>query len=196
VHFVGHQLFDLPGERPAYLDEPGDPWVLVTCSTEYQGDEDLARTAVAALRDEPVRVLVTLGGDRPDAEGLDAPNVRVERFVPHGHVLPECVAVVCHGGLGIVAKAMAHGVPTAVVPFGRDQPEIARRVVEAGAGVMLPRKRLSADRLRVAVAEARATADGAARAAATMREAGGATAFADAAETLRPADSTCGQPAG
>jgi len=40
--------------------EPGDPWVLVTCSTDYLPDERLATTAVQALRDEPVRVLVTL----------------------------------------------------------------------------------------------------------------------------------------
>ena len=102
----------------------------MTCSTDYQGDEELARVAVEALRDEPVRVLLTLA----DAfDGVDLPtadNVRVERFVPHGHVLPHAAAVVCHGGMGIVTKAASAGVPTVVVPFGRDQPEIARRVVE------------------------------------------------------------------
>ena len=60
IHMVGTQPWDPPAARPAYLDEPGDPWVLVTCSTEYQGDEELARVAVEALRDEPVRVLLTL----------------------------------------------------------------------------------------------------------------------------------------
>ena len=39
VRMVGTTPWDAPSERPAWLDEPGDPWVLVTCSTDYQGDE-------------------------------------------------------------------------------------------------------------------------------------------------------------
>jgi len=187
VHLVGTQPWDPPAERPAYLDEPGDPWVLVTCSTDYQGDEDLARTAVEALRDEPVRVLLTLA-EAYDGAGLASTgNVRVERFVPHGAVLPHCAAVVCHGGFGIVSKAMAAGVPAVVVPFGRDQPEIARRVTEAGAGVSVRPRDLSPERLRAAVAEARALTDGARRAAARLVDGHGHERFADAALRLAPA---------
>ena len=69
---------------PAWLDEPGDPWVLVTCSTDYQADEQLARAAVEALRDEPVRVLLTLADAYDNVTLPPAGNVRVERFVPHG----------------------------------------------------------------------------------------------------------------
>jgi UDP:flavonoid glycosyltransferase YjiC (YdhE family) len=59
VRFVGAQTWDPPAEAPAWLDAPGDPWVLVTCSTDYQGDERLAAAAIAALGDwtaEPVRL--------------------------------------------------------------------------------------------------------------------------------------------
>lgn len=189
VTFAGPEPWDLPVERPAYLDEPGDPWVLVTCSTDYQGDEDLARIAVEALRAEPVRVLLTLA-DAYDGAGLSsAGNVRVERFVPHGAVLPRCAAVTCHGGFGIVSKAMAAGVPSVVVPFGRDQPEIARRVSEAGAGVTLRPKELTAERLRAAVAEAMDLTAGAQRAAARLVDGHGAARFADAAQRLAPAPS-------
>jgi len=105
IHLVGTQPWDAPAARPAYLDEPGDPWVLVTCSTEYQGDEELARVAVEALRDEPVRVLLTLADAYGEATIPAADNVRMERFVPHGQVLPHTDVVVCHGGMGIVTKA-------------------------------------------------------------------------------------------
>jgi MGT family glycosyltransferase len=180
-HLVGAQPWDPPADRPAWLDEPGDPWVLVTCSSDYQGDEDLARVAVEALRDEPVRVLMTLV-DAHDTAGLtSAGNVRVERFVPHGQVLPECAVVVTHGGFGIVSKSLAAGVPSVVVPFGRDQPEIARRVSEAGAGVTLRAGDLTPERLRDAVRRARALDASTQRAATVLREHGGAGRFADAA---------------
>ena len=61
VRLVGAQLWDPPAATPDWLLEPGDPWVLVTCSTDYQGDEALAIAAVEALKDEPVRVVLTLG---------------------------------------------------------------------------------------------------------------------------------------
>jgi MGT family glycosyltransferase len=181
IHLVGAQPWDPPSERPAWLDEPGDPWVLVTCSTDYQGDEQLARVAVEALRDEPVRVLLTLADAYAGAGLRSGGNVRVERFVPHGHVLPECAAVVCHGGFGIVSKAVAAGVPSVVVPFGRDQPEIARRVTGAGAGVALRPERLTPERLRAAVTEARSLTSSAQQAAAALRSHSGAGLFADAA---------------
>jgi MGT family glycosyltransferase len=180
VRFVGAQLWDPPAAPPAWLDEPGDPWVLVTTSTDYQGDEQLARVAVAALRDEPVRVILTLADAYDTAAVAPAPNVRVERFVPHGPVLERAAAVVCHSGMGIVQKAVAAGVPIAAVPFGRDQPEVARRVVEAGAGVRLRTKDLTPERLRATVREALAMRPPA-------RGTGGGARFADAVEELDPA---------
>jgi MGT family glycosyltransferase len=184
IRFVGAQSWDPPAETPAWLAEPGDPWILVTCSTDYQRDEALAVAAVEALRDEPVRVLLTLA-DAHDTVALPpAANVRVERFVAHGPVLRHAAAVVSHAGMGIVQKAVAAGVPIAAVPFGRDQPEVARRVVEAGAGVRLPVKRLTPERLRAAVREALGMRASAEAAGARLRAAGGAAAFADAAEEL------------
>jgi MGT family glycosyltransferase len=184
VRFVGAQLWDPPAETPAWLTEPGDPWVLVTCSTEYQRDEALAITAVEALRDEPVRVLVTLADAYDTVRLPPADNVRAERFVPHGPVLERAAAVVCHAGMGIVQKSVAAGVPIAAVPFGRDQPEVGRRIAEAGAGVRLPVRRLSPERLRTAVREAIAMRPAAHAAGARLRAAGGAASFADAAEEL------------
>jgi MGT family glycosyltransferase len=188
VRFVGAQLWDPPAERPAWLDEPGDPWVLVTTSTEYQADEELARVAVEALRDEPVRLLLTLADAYDKADLPPAANVRVERFVPHGPVLERAAAVVSHSGMGIVQKAIAAGVPIAAVPFGRDQPEVARRVVEAGAGVQLRIKDLGPERLRATVREALGMRAQAQAASARMLASGGGARFADAVEELANGD--------
>jgi MGT family glycosyltransferase len=182
---VGPQVWEPEAATPDWLLEEGDPWVLVTCSTEYQGDETLARAAIEGLRDERVRVVVTLA----DAYGADlpsAPNARVERFVPHRHILERAGAVVCHGGMGIVQKSVAAGVPLAVVPFGRDQPEVARRVVECGAGVSLPSRKLTPERLRGAVREAMGKRAAAQAAGARLRASGGPERFADEAEELGP----------
>jgi UDP:flavonoid glycosyltransferase YjiC (YdhE family) len=86
--------------------------------------------------------------------------------------------------MGATQKALAAGVPVVVVPFGRDQLEVAARVAHAGAGVRLAKGRLSAARLRRAVGRASRMADGARRVSAGYLAAGGASAGADAVEEL------------
>ena len=112
------------------------------------------------------------------------PNAHVERFVPHRPVLERAACVVCHGGMGITQKAFAAGVPVCVVPFGRDQLDVARHVEVADAGTRLPASRLRPDRLRSAVREAMGKKDGAERIAAAFASAGGPRAATEALEEL------------
>jgi UDP:flavonoid glycosyltransferase YjiC (YdhE family) len=58
--------------------------------------------------------------------------------------------------MGIVQKSVARGVPVVAVPFGRAQPEVARRVGHSGGGVALRAKRLTPARLRAALRAAEA----------------------------------------
>lgn len=183
VRMVGPGIWDPPAEPPAWLDEDDKPLVLVTCSTEFQNDGRLARTALEALVGEDVNVVVTTAGVDPSPLA-PPPNARVMKFLPHRPVLERAACVVCHGGMGITQKALAAGVPVCVVPFGRDQLEVARHVEVAGAGTRLPANRLRPDRLRDAVWEATTKKAGAERMAAAFAASGGPPAAAGALEGL------------
>ncbi|MEW1808014.1 glycosyltransferase [Pseudarthrobacter sp. NPDC080039] len=183
IRLIGALPWEPPAEAPAWIQEPGDPFVLVTTSSEYQADEALARAAVQGLGAEPYRVVVTMPAGPADLGPLPA-NVRVERFIPHGPVLSHATVAVTHGGMGATQKALSAGVPCVVVPFGRDQLEVAARVKHANAGVRLPKNKLTPERLRNAVRRAARMTDGAHRIAAGYRAAGGAPAGATALEAL------------
>ena len=183
VRLVGPGLWEPPAERPAWLDDIKQPLVLVTCSTLFQNDRRLAEVACQAFADEAVEAVVTTADIDPSTLS-PPPNVRVERFVPHSIVLDHAACVVCHAGMGITQKSLAHSVPVVAVPFGRDQPEVARRVEVAKAGVRLPARHLGPDRLRRAVNEAMRCKPGAERIAAAFREAGGPSMAADALAQL------------
>ncbi|MDQ4004531.1 MAG: glycosyltransferase [Actinomycetota bacterium] len=189
VRVVGPGIWDPPAKSPAWLEEIKRPLVLVTCSTEFQNDGKLVRMALKALAGEDVEVMVTTAGVDL-ASFTPPPNARVERFVPHRPVLERAACVVCHGGMGITQKALASGVPVCVVPFGRDQFEVARHVEVADAGTRLPASRLRPERLRSAVREAMGKKDGAERIAAAFASAGGPGAATEALEKLLndPAD--------
>lgn len=138
VRFVGPPQ---PAAPQAVAGDP--PLVLVSFSTTFMDQRELYARAIGALGDLPVRGLVTTGPAVAPAALPSAANVEVREFVPHAEVLPAASLVVTHAGLGTVHAALAHGVPLVCVPQGRDQPEVASRVVQAGAGVRTNPKRLA-----------------------------------------------------
>jgi MGT family glycosyltransferase len=157
--------------------------VLVTCSTLSQNDRRIVEAACKAFAGQLRDAVVTTAAVDP-AGFAPPPNVRIERFVPHTSVIERASCVVCHAGMGITQKALAHGVPVVAIPFGRDQPEVARRVEVSGAGVRLRLRRLDRDRLRKAVHDAMDLKPGADRVAHAFASAGGPGAAADALEAL------------
>jgi MGT family glycosyltransferase len=185
VRLVGPLTWEPPAPAPPWLREETRPIVLVTASTVYQRDDKLIATALSALADENFAVVVTTAA--LDPRSFDPPaNCRVEAFLPHGPIIERAACVISHGGMGITQKALAAGVPVCVVPFCRDQFEVARRVEISGAGTRLHHRRLTARRLREAVHATIRMRSGAQRVADAFARAGGAQAAADAVEELLP----------
>jgi UDP:flavonoid glycosyltransferase YjiC (YdhE family) len=155
------------------------PLLVISLSTSYMRQEDLAARLLAAVADLPVHALLT-AGPALDTSGLTpGPNTIVVPFVAHREVFPHASLVVSHAGWGTINAALSCGVPMVCVPCGRDQPDGARRVEDVGAGVVV-RKTASATRLRGAIARALAD-DGLRQGAARMADALGRQDGADVA---------------
>ena len=156
VHYVGDCIwYPEDSGDDAWLEAipAGRPWVHVTESTLASGEPFLLRCAIDALAGAPVELIVTTGGRDPASLGLRSPaaNVHVTRWLRHDRLLSRCSAVVTVGGKATILAAMHAGVPVVVVPTSWDKPDNARRVTEAGAGVRLPARRCTPERLRSAV---------------------------------------------
>jgi UDP:flavonoid glycosyltransferase YjiC (YdhE family) len=143
-HYVGPLLWEALAPIPAYLTEPGAPWVLVTLSSLVQDDLPLAQAALAALAPHPVRVVLTLGGGHQPAALHPVPsNARVEAYVPHSAVLERSRLLLSHAGHGSVMKALWYGVPQVLVPWSRDQPGVAARAEHLGVAQVVAREQLT-----------------------------------------------------
>lgn len=180
---VGPGLWEPPTQAPHWLEEVHEPLVVVTASSEFQLDNALIETTLQALRSDDVRVVATSVAHDPGAFDVPA-NASVERWLPHGPVIRRAACVVCHGGMGITQRALAAGVPVCVVPFGRDQFEVANRVTAVGAGTSVLPDALSPEALRGAIHEAITKRADAERVATGFADAGGPPAAADALESL------------
>ena len=183
IVFVGPLFWEPDGEQPPWLEALDDrPLILLAGSTvpEYRISSAWINVVFEAFESQPIQIIATLPTDDV-AHGVPA-NVRIAPFVPHAYLLGRAQCVICHGGFGITAKALAAGVPVVAVPQVLDRFEVARRVQEAGAGVMLNARTLTPSRVRAAVNEAMARRSGARRIAAAFQRAGGPAVAADAVE--------------
>lgn len=182
VQMIGPCMFEPTlSTVPDWLMAIDRPIVLVTTSSQKQADAELVTAAMTALADEPVHVVATLPAGLPSDVAV-APNSTVLEFVPHGPVLDRAVCAITHGGMGATQKAIARGVPVCVVPFGRDQYEVARRVEVARCGTRLPAKKLTAALLAAKVRQAMTMTDGARRVAAGFAATGGVARGAELIE--------------
>jgi MGT family glycosyltransferase len=150
VRLVGPGNWAPTSRSPAWVADVHEPLVLVTCSSERQADAAIIDTALDGLPAAGMSVIATTAAHDPSAFSVPTGSW-VVRFLPHEAVLERAACVICHGGMGITQKAVAAGVPVVVVPFGRDQFEVARRVEVCGVGARLKPSRLTPDRLVAAV---------------------------------------------
>lgn len=122
-----------------WIPKRGEQLVYITFGTIAASESDrhvVYQNALSSVEQLPVRALLTTGPDM-EASTLDPipDNVTVESWVPQDKVLPYASALVCHGGSGTVLGGLAAGVPMVVIPMFADQPDNARRIEDAGAGV-------------------------------------------------------------
>jgi UDP:flavonoid glycosyltransferase YjiC (YdhE family) len=180
---------DPAGELPDRWEGDGRPLVYASFGTavaEVPTAAPIYRVAVEALAEVPARALLTTGAE-PDALGLPAapPNVAIEGWVPQAAVLEHASAVVCHGGSGTTLGALASAVPLVITPLFADQPDNARAVERAGAGVVVAARDGATQRSDVDPAVLR---DAILRVLGDDRYAAGAQAIADDIAAQPPAD--------
>ena len=151
MRLAGFPMFDGSTEKsldPDVLEfcQAVGPPVVFTFGTGMMHATDLYRQAVEACRriGSPGILLTKHRNQLPD---VLPPTVRHFEFVSLQQLLPYCAAIVHHGGIGTVAKALVTGTPQLIIPHAWDQLDNARRVEQLNAGKGLKRRRATAARI-------------------------------------------------
>jgi UDP:flavonoid glycosyltransferase YjiC (YdhE family) len=183
---TGPLEFELPHPE-IELPAGADPLVLVAASTAQDPDCELIRRSFDGLAHEPVRVVATTNGHRP-ARPIEVPaNGMLVDWLSYSQVMAAADVVVCHGGHGTIARALALGKPLLTSPAIGDMAENAARVAWAGAGLTVPGRLRRPATIRWAVRALLADdryRRAAKRIAASPWAAGGADRAAEVVETL------------
>jgi zeaxanthin glucosyltransferase len=113
---------------------------------------DIFRTIAQACAGLDAQLVISLGGGLdPDALGSLPGDPLVVRYAPQLEIVKRAAAVITHAGLNTMLESLAEGVPLICIPLGNDQPGVAARVAAHEAGIVVPRRKLTVERLRSAI---------------------------------------------
>jgi zeaxanthin glucosyltransferase len=156
LHYTGPFVDALQRPRVEFAWDRLDcrPLVYASLGTLQNGSEKLFRIIAAACASLDVQLVISLGGGLdPEQLGSLAGDPLVVRYAPQLEIVKRAALVITHAGLNTTLESLAEGVPLVCIPLGNDQPGVAARVAARGAGVVIPRHRLTPGRLRSAVRE-------------------------------------------
>ena len=114
------------------------PLVYIALGTVINDRPDFYKKCIEALRDLPVRAVISYGrimdkallGSLPD-------NIEAEPYIDQLEILSKASVFITHCGMNSVSEGLYMATPMILYPQTGEQRAVARRVAEKGAGIML-----------------------------------------------------------
>ena len=113
--------------------------IYASLGTVANANLDFYKNCFEALGSRDDIMVVMSIGNRINIEDLGTipKNFKVFNYVPQLKLLKKVNLFITHGGMNSSSEGLYNGVPLIVVPQFGDQPLVARRVAELGAGIPL-----------------------------------------------------------
>lgn len=148
------ETYQPPAVLTDFLSAGPAPVCVTFGSMIHRDAERIYRIVFDALERTGDRAILLSGWSNLNSIPLPE-SVLVMKAVPHDWLLPQCKAVIHHGGAGTTAAGLHSGIRNLVVSFAADQPFWGACVHAIGAGPQpISVKKLTTEKLIVALAEA------------------------------------------
>jgi MGT family glycosyltransferase len=163
------------------------PLIYANLGTVQSHNWQVFRCIAEACLDTDAQLVISLGNPNADPSKTNFPgNPLVVPFPPHQQLIHRSELVITHAGSTAVS-CLSSGVPMVAIPITTDQPGMAARVARAGAGEVIPLRKLNVSNLKMAiqrVLENRTYRDNAAKLCSAIQDAGGVNYAANVIEQV------------
>ena len=95
---------------------------------------------------------ILVSGCFPKEAAFEHQDIFQANFVPYASVIPQCKAVVHHGGIGTSAQCLRAGVPQLIAPWGVDQWDNSMRLRDLGVALEINEHDLSTEKIKYKLA--------------------------------------------
>ncbi|MCM3772293.1 glycosyl transferase [Priestia aryabhattai] len=148
--FVGPSIASRKDIEPLSLENiSNDKLIFISMGTVFNQQPELYRTCFEAFGKSSAKVILSIGKQTGIDQFKDIPaNFIVRNYVPQLEILQQADIFITHGGMNSSSEGLYFGIPLLVIPVMGDQPIVAKRIEELGAGLQLNRHELDAVTLR------------------------------------------------
>ncbi len=151
--FVGPSITNRHEFEDFKIDNPDNKKIVyISLGTVANANLDFYKNCFEALGSRDDIIIIMSIGQRINKSDLGPipKNFKVYDYVPQLKLLKQTDLFITHGGMNSSSEGLYNGVPLIVVPQFGDQPIVAMRVAQLGAGVALMANRQASD-IQVAV---------------------------------------------
>lgn len=193
-HYVGPlknasetELVSLDSQYFPFEKLNGKPLIYATLGTLQSHNLDIFQYIAQACQGMDAQLVISLGNPQADPSQMNFPgDPIVAAFPPHQQLINRACLVITHAGSTAVS-CLSSGVPMVAIPITTDQPGMAARVAQAGAGEVVQLSKLTVPKLKAAIEQVLGNPsyrENAAKLATAIQNAGGVNQAANVVERV------------
>jgi len=151
--FIGSSISDRKEEMNFSLKPDGNGKVIfISLGTIFNNSIEFYESCFKAFGSMEVQVVMSVGKDTDISVFKSIPsNFIVRNYVPQLEVLKHTDVFITHGGMNSTNEGLYYDVPLILIPQSVDQPAVANRVAELGAGIVIEKDNVTQEVLKQSV---------------------------------------------
>jgi zeaxanthin glucosyltransferase len=151
-HYLGPWFDDASAVIPFPFEKlDGRPLIYASIGTLQSDSSHIFRVIAEACVGLDAQLVLSLGHPESTAVPDFPGDPIVVNYAPQTELLRRAAVTITHCGMNTTQQSLAFGVPLVAIPLTHDQPAIAARLVRTGAGLTIPPRSLTPERLRSAL---------------------------------------------
>ncbi|WP_271810377.1 macrolide family glycosyltransferase [Clostridium beijerinckii] len=153
--FIGSSVIDRKESIDFDLSNNEDKKVIyISLGTIFNNSIEFYECCFKAFCNMNVKVIMSVGRKIDISIFKNIPsNFIVRNYVPQLEVLKYADVFITHGGMNSTNEGLYFNIPLILIPQSVDQPFVANRVAELGAGIVIEKDRITPEALNKCVAE-------------------------------------------
>ncbi|AJG98469.1 macrolide family glycosyltransferase [Clostridium beijerinckii] len=153
--FIGSSVIDRKESIDFDLSNNEDKKVIyISLGTIFNNSIEFYECCFKAFCNMNVKVIMSVGRKIDISIFKNIPsNFIVRNYVPQLEVLKYANVFITHGGMNSTNEGLYFNIPLILIPQSVDQPFVANRVAELGAGIVIEKNRVTPEVLNKCVAE-------------------------------------------
>ncbi|MBU3178345.1 glycosyl transferase [Clostridium estertheticum] len=150
--FIGPSIADRKENMSLSLETNDKKVIYIALGTIFNNSIEFYESCFKAFGDMDVEIIMSVGKNIDVNTFKSIPsNFVVKNYVSQLEVLKQADVFITHGGMNSTNEGLYYYVPLILIPQFADQPFVAKRVAELGAGIIIEKDKVTAEILKQSV---------------------------------------------